>query len=134
MSDTTVNTSGGIGFTGLLTIAFVVLKLTHFIDWSWWWVLSPVWIGAAILVAMLVVAAAIRARSGKTAPPLERFPRELWPDGPGGGPYSDRERKLQAEHRAKWREQEKECTCHWRDGDWLVSRHTASCVRVRGGK
>lgn len=31
----------GIGFPGLLAIIFIVLKLTEVIDWSWWWVLSP---------------------------------------------------------------------------------------------
>ena len=31
----------GISFTGLLTILFIGLKLTGFIAWSWWWVLSP---------------------------------------------------------------------------------------------
>ena len=30
---------------GLLTIVFITLKLTHVIDWSWIWVLSPLWIG-----------------------------------------------------------------------------------------
>ena len=30
-----------IGFLGLLTLVFIVLKLTHYIDWSWVWVLSP---------------------------------------------------------------------------------------------
>lgn len=44
--------NGGIGFVGLLTILFIALKLTGFIDWSWWWVLSPIWI-AAIFVAAL---------------------------------------------------------------------------------
>lgn len=29
--------SGGIGFTGLLTIIFIVLKLLNIINWSWWW-------------------------------------------------------------------------------------------------
>lgn len=52
-SSTTSN--GGIGFTGLLTILFVGLKLTHHIDWSWWWVLSPIWISASLVVAILVV-------------------------------------------------------------------------------
>lgn len=33
--------AGGIGFCGLLAIAFIVLKLTGFIDWSWLWVLAP---------------------------------------------------------------------------------------------
>ena len=36
--------SGGIGFSGLLTIVFITLKLLKVIDWSWWWVLSPLWI------------------------------------------------------------------------------------------
>ena len=45
--------SGGAGFLGLLTIAFIVLKLTNFISWSWWWVLSPIWIGAALWVVAL---------------------------------------------------------------------------------
>ena len=51
--DTTVN--GGIGFTGLLTIVFIVLKLLGFITWSWIWVLSPIWIEAIIVVLLLVV-------------------------------------------------------------------------------
>lgn len=36
----------------LLTIIFVVLKLTHVINWSWWWVLAPLWIG--VLVAGII--------------------------------------------------------------------------------
>lgn len=44
------NSSGGIGFTGLLTIVFIVLKLTKYIDWSWWWVLSPIWIPVALVI------------------------------------------------------------------------------------
>ena len=35
------NNGGGIGFFGVLTIVFIVLKLTGAIAWSWWWVLSP---------------------------------------------------------------------------------------------
>jgi hypothetical protein len=42
--------SSGIGFTGLLTILFVGLKLTGFIDWSWWWVLAPSWIPLALVL------------------------------------------------------------------------------------
>ena len=42
------STSSGIGFTGLLTIVFIVLKLCHVIEWSWWWVLSPIWISFGI--------------------------------------------------------------------------------------
>jgi len=41
---TSSNTNnGGIGFFGLLAILFIGLKLTGFIAWSWWWVLSPLW-------------------------------------------------------------------------------------------
>lgn len=42
MSDSK-SSSGGVGFFGLLTIAFVVLKLCKVIDWSWWWVTCPLW-------------------------------------------------------------------------------------------
>jgi hypothetical protein len=47
--------SGGIGFTGLLAIVFITLKLLHKIAWSWWWVLSPLWIGASLAVSILLV-------------------------------------------------------------------------------
>ena len=52
----TVATSRGIGFTGALTIAFIVLKLCKVIDWSWVWVLSPLWISAALGVFFIVLA------------------------------------------------------------------------------
>ena len=48
-------TAGGIGFCGLLTIAFIVLKLTGVISWSWLWVLAPIWIPTAIVLAVLLV-------------------------------------------------------------------------------
>jgi hypothetical protein len=55
----TSSSSGGIGFAGLLTIVFIVLKLTHYINWSWWWVLSPIWIPFAIVLLILAISAAI---------------------------------------------------------------------------
>jgi hypothetical protein len=48
------SSNGGIGFTGLLALVFITLKLTDHIAWSWWWVLSPIWIGA-LLFGLLVV-------------------------------------------------------------------------------
>lgn len=42
-------------FTTLLLITFIVLKLCHVIDWSWWWVLSPIWIHIAILLIVGVI-------------------------------------------------------------------------------
>ena len=49
------SSSSGIGFTGLLTVLFVGLKLGGVIDWSWWWVLSPLWIIAIIFLVVMVV-------------------------------------------------------------------------------
>jgi hypothetical protein len=48
--------NGGVGLCGLLLIAFIVLRLTHVISWSWWWVLSPLWITLAVAVIIIVVA------------------------------------------------------------------------------
>ncbi len=47
--------SGGIGFAGLLTVAFIVLKLMNAITWSWWWVLSPIWISFSIGIVAIIV-------------------------------------------------------------------------------
>lgn len=52
MANSSTSQSGGIGFVGLLTILFIGLKLTGHIDWSWWWVLSPLWIGVIGLVLL----------------------------------------------------------------------------------
>ena len=48
-------------FGTLLAIAFIVLKLIHYIDWNWWWVLSPLWIpiafwGAVVLLILIIQA------------------------------------------------------------------------------
>lgn len=44
---------GAVGFVGLLQIVFIVLKLIGKIDWSWWWVLSPIW--GSFLLALFVL-------------------------------------------------------------------------------
>lgn len=49
------NTSGGIGFTGLLTIVFIVLKLLKVINWSWLWVLSPIWITIVLIIILTIL-------------------------------------------------------------------------------
>ena len=46
--------SGGIGFIGLLQIAFIILKLCHVINWSWLWVLSPLWISIIFWILFLL--------------------------------------------------------------------------------
>lgn len=55
MSDNSSASSGGIGFCGLLTIVFIVLKLLGKITWSWLWVLSPLWIVWAICLIILLI-------------------------------------------------------------------------------
>lgn len=61
------STSGGIGFVGLLAILFIALKLTGVIDWSWLWVLSPLWlsvcVGLPIILLVLAVVYLIARRS-----------------------------------------------------------------------
>ncbi len=60
------SSSGGIGFVGALTLLFIALKLTGYIDWSWWWVWSPMLIGLgiffAIMLAVLVIATWVEMR------------------------------------------------------------------------
>lgn len=47
---------GGISFLGALSLIFIVLKLTDNIDWSWDWVLAPIWIPACIsLLAWVLI-------------------------------------------------------------------------------
>ena len=59
MNNRNNSSSGGIGFTGLLTIVFIILKLCNVISWSWWWVLSPLWISMIIALVILGVYIAI---------------------------------------------------------------------------
>jgi hypothetical protein len=47
--------SSGLSFTMVLFIVFLILKLTNNIDWSWWWVTCPLWIGLAIVIAVLLI-------------------------------------------------------------------------------
>jgi len=60
----TETTTAGIGLPGLLTVLFVALRLIpykngHIINWSWWWVLSPLWItwGIVLLVILVILIA-----------------------------------------------------------------------------
>ena len=55
MDNKSTTVASGTGFCGLLTIAFVVLKLTHVINWSWIWVLSPLWIEALLAILLVVI-------------------------------------------------------------------------------
>lgn len=65
MNESSSSNSGGIGFVGLLAIVFITLKLTSHIDWSWWWVLSPVWISLLVILVVLVVIGLVSALFGE---------------------------------------------------------------------
>ena len=49
------STNGGMGFASLLTIVFIVLKLCKVIDWSWLWVLSPIWISIGLVIVIAII-------------------------------------------------------------------------------
>lgn len=51
---TEINVGGG-GFLGLLAVLFIGLKLTGYIDWSWWWVLAPIWGPLAFVVSLIII-------------------------------------------------------------------------------
>jgi hypothetical protein len=58
------SSSSGISFPGALTVLFVGLKLTNVITWSWWWVLSPIWISLSIAVVVIAIAIIIASFAG----------------------------------------------------------------------
>ena len=48
-------TSGGFGFGSALLLTFIILELVGVINWSWWWVLSPIWIPVVLLMAASIL-------------------------------------------------------------------------------
>jgi len=52
--NTTIS-GNGIGFGSLLTIVFIILKLTNVIAWSWLWILAPLWIGVALSILGIIL-------------------------------------------------------------------------------
>ena len=55
MREKQLTVNGGIGFTGLLTIVFIVLKLLGIITWSWVWVFAPIWIDVIFAIILLAI-------------------------------------------------------------------------------
>ena len=54
-SKSSASAKGGVGFCGLLALVFIVLKLLGKIDWSWIWVLSPLWIPFVLWTIVVVL-------------------------------------------------------------------------------
>lgn len=73
------SSSGGIGFGGGLLLLFIALKLLGKIDWSWWWVLSPMWIPTIIIAGIAAIYFGVIGAVclvGITADKVKRIQRE----------------------------------------------------------
>jgi phosphotransferase system glucose/maltose/N-acetylglucosamine-specific IIC component len=55
MGNNSSNTGGGMGLGTILFLIFLVLKLTNYIDWSWWWVTAPLWITAILYIVIVTI-------------------------------------------------------------------------------
>ena len=64
MKNNNTSNGGGLGFSSVLQIVFIVLKLCGVIDWKWGWVLSPTW-GSIIFYVVIVIYAAISTRRNR---------------------------------------------------------------------
>lgn len=54
-----MTSSTEVGFLGILTIIFIILKILNYIDWSWIWVLSPIWIPFILALSTLIAVSTI---------------------------------------------------------------------------
>ena len=73
VSESNNKTSGGISLAGATFLVFMVLKLTGYIDWSWWWITAPLWGGLAIALAFVVFAAVVAGVIFITSKALDRW-------------------------------------------------------------
>ena len=55
------SSSGGVGFFGLMFLILMTLKLTNYINWSWWWVTAPLWGGFVIIIIITAVFVIIKS-------------------------------------------------------------------------
>lgn len=62
---TSSDSKKGLTFTSALTLLFIALKLLHKIEWSWVWVLSPMWISFVLAVILVLVSAAISVKEAE---------------------------------------------------------------------
>jgi hypothetical protein len=60
MSNNSSTSGGGVGFFGLMFLILMTLKLTNYIDWSWWWVTAPLWGGFVIVFFIVFIVMLIK--------------------------------------------------------------------------
>lgn len=65
MSDKSAQAQTGLNLGTVLFLVFLVLKLTNYIDWSWWWVTSPLWIPVSLLLLVAVLIMCFKTIFGK---------------------------------------------------------------------
>lgn len=65
MNKNNKSSSGGMGFSSVLQIVFIVLKLCGVINWKWVWVLSPTWICFIFCVVAAIIYASISSRRNR---------------------------------------------------------------------
>ena len=58
----TNNNNNGIGLFGIMFLIFMTLKLTDYIDWSWWWVTAPLWGPMALVIVIVIIAQVAKLR------------------------------------------------------------------------
>ena len=56
------NTTTGVTVLDVLAIIFIVLKLVGVINWSWWWVLSPIWISIILIIVIIIIMFVLKKR------------------------------------------------------------------------
>lgn len=56
-----------IGLDSVLFVVFLVLKLTHVIDWSWWWITAPLWIPVVLVLLVFLIKGWIVVRRARKA-------------------------------------------------------------------
>jgi hypothetical protein len=61
MADNSSSSSGGVGFFGLMFLILMTLKLTNYIDWSWWWVTAPLWGGFALIFIIIIIVVIVKS-------------------------------------------------------------------------
>ena len=59
------NSSSGIGILGLLQVAFIIMKVAKIINWSWWLVFIPTYIGIGIWLVVFIFIILVTTLIGK---------------------------------------------------------------------